>query len=91
MNRARQRQLDQRPEFLYGSIIRFVLQSEGIFTSEFAKLPKISRTTYVACCGLIGLAVIIDLWVLLFVEMNIPMCSVSHGASLSVIIFRVPL
>jgi hypothetical protein len=64
MNRAPQRQLDQRREFLYGSIILFVLQSEGISTSEFAKLPKTSRTIYVACCGLIGLAVIIDLWVL---------------------------
>jgi hypothetical protein len=50
MNRAPQRQLDQRREFLYGSIILFVLQSEGIFTSEFEKMPKISRTIYVACC-----------------------------------------
>ncbi len=54
-------ELDQRPEFLYGSIILSVLQIEGTSTPQFASLPSVARIIYFAALGSIVLATLIDI------------------------------
>ena len=64
MNRQRsdgQRpELDQRPEFFYGSLIALVLQGEGVFTHQFDHLPSVAKLIYLACLALITAAAVID-------------------------------